>query len=142
AGSSGVIDSVAIGMAAALSAGGGAGVSVAGAGSAALNTIANTVEARIRNSAVLTGGNDVLVWAKDTSGITSTAGAVAAAISGGVGAGLGVAVGASMSSNKIGDPSGFVTIGGAPRAHVIRALIDGGSVVGTSLNAVRKVTVK
>ncbi|HEX5590080.1 MAG TPA: hypothetical protein VFX65_07310, partial [Candidatus Limnocylindrales bacterium] len=140
--SSALIDAVAIGMAAALSGGTGAGVALSGAGSAATNTIANTVEARIRTGAITTSGFDVLVWAKDSSTITAVAGAAAASITGGGGGGLGVAVGASFSANKIGDPSGCVTLAGACRAHAIRAVVDTTSVVGTALDPVGKLTVK
>ena len=90
-----------------MGAGEGAGLALAGAGSASNNTIGDITEASIRNSTINTS-YDVEVFAKNSALIDAAAGADAASIGAGLGAGLGFAIGVSVSINDIGP----VSVGG------------------------------
>src|SRR5204863_46256 len=116
--------------------GAGAGIAASGAGAGSRNTIVSTTEAKISGGSDITSNSTVTLSASDTAAIHADAGSAALA------AGVGVAGGAAVSAIRSGDPSGCVTIAGACRAHQIRALIDGGSVVGSLFDKVSKVTVK
>ena len=117
------IDTQSRGIAGALGGGVGAGIALSGAGAASLNSIADTVEASIRNSTVLTT-HAVDVTASDSSKITAAAGALAVSIGVGGGAGVAASLGASVAVNRMQD----VTIAGALRHHAIRATIDNSTV--------------
>ncbi|MCB2040473.1 MAG: hypothetical protein KDH48_06615, partial [Rhodoferax sp.] len=90
ASSSATLVSVAMGV-------GGGGVSFALGGSLTVNSIANSVDAHIRNSSSVEAGRDVSVRATESDTLVTVAGGFAAATSGG-----GNAVGAAIAYNYIG----------------------------------------
>ncbi|MDP1908023.1 MAG: hypothetical protein Q8K85_06965, partial [Hyphomicrobium sp.] len=111
---------------AAMAVAGSGGPTFSGAGSASLNWIRNTVEAKVANIAELRAGDEISaangklsVTASDTSTINSLAGAISIA---GVGAkGSAGAVGASVAYNYLGgDPNNPATTDN----NVVRASID------------------
>ncbi|MCO6455093.1 MAG: choice-of-anchor D domain-containing protein [Pirellulaceae bacterium] len=122
--SSSTIDTLALGISAALTGGGGGGISLAGAGAGSTNVIDNDVTAAIRNSAMVDADGSVHVTSSDTGSITADAGGVAATISGGGTATASLSIGASTAGNSIG--------GGQ---HALSALIDHSTVMaGSGLN--------
>src|SRR5439155_783514 len=109
---------------------GSSGFVAAGAGAVSINSIGNTLDAKIDGSAVApvsvsTGA--LSVTATDDSHITADAGGVAAAIAAGGSATAGVAAAASVAINSVGD--------------TVNAVIDGSS-VGTALGRVASVDVE
>ncbi|HET9217460.1 MAG TPA: LEPR-XLL domain-containing protein, partial [Terriglobia bacterium] len=97
----GDIDAFALGLAGAASAGGIAGISVAGAGSAAGNNVATTVEALIGADSLIFPDGNVELLAKDMLDIDADAGAGTLALTGGGVAGVGVGVGVSLAANLV-----------------------------------------
>ena len=85
--------------------GGTAGVSVSGAGAAALNTILTADEAYVLDS-TLVGDGAVSATAHDSASITATIVAASAAVGGGGTAGVGASLGVALARNFIGwDPT-------------------------------------
>ncbi|WP_261842146.1 LEPR-XLL domain-containing protein [Aliamphritea ceti] len=85
----------------ALAGGAGGGVSLAGAGADANNTITGETAAYMDGSTVVSAG-DVALDASNTSKITATVAGVAIGGSGGAGGGISGAIGAAVSQNNIG----------------------------------------
>ena len=130
------IDTIAVAVAGSISGSGGLSISLAGAGSAAVNFVADTVEASIIDSTIDTGAA-VTVKAQDTSEITATTGAVAISVgASGAAAGAG-AFGASMSINQIGNTQ----INGETRQHTVIAKVEN-STIGTQASPAGVVTVE
>ena len=85
--------------------GGTAGVSVSGAGAAALNTILTADEAYVLDSTLVADGA-VSATAHDSASITATIAAASAAVGGGGTAGVGASLGVALARNFIGwDPT-------------------------------------
>ncbi len=111
----GTIKALTFGIAGSVSGALGAGVSVAGAGSASSNTITNTVEALIQDRSEVTAGS-VQLAATAGATIDATAGGVAVGAGFGIGGGAAISVGLSVSSNEIGGPARPPAIRSRPRS--------------------------
>jgi hypothetical protein len=97
----------ALSVAASAAVGGGlVGLSISGAGAAAINAITNRVDAFVQGSKLIAGtdllAGDVSIEAHDVSRISALILAVSVAVAGGGVAAVGVSVGAAVASNRIG----------------------------------------
>ncbi|MBD2198648.1 MULTISPECIES: DUF4347 domain-containing protein [Calothrix] len=80
---------------------GGTGVALAGSGASGDNEINNTIEAAIRDSAVVTAKEKVSILAKDTSEIISDAGGGSLAFTAGGNNSVAIAIGVAIANNTI-----------------------------------------
>ena len=101
-----------------------AGIGIAGAGSAAVNGIAGSVEATVDGATTLAPGGSVEARATDEASIRAIAGAAAIAIGGSAGVGVGAAFGISIAINQIGG----VVIDGVAHDHLVRAQLSSSTV--------------
>src|SRR5262249_28369056 len=137
------IESLAIGIAGALTGGQEGGVSLSGAGSSSNNSVYKSVEATIKHASRVTTGHSgtVQATAQDQSKINAAAGSGALSLAGGQGGGVSVAVGASISTNTISNTvtaavegSTVLSDGGvqvtAKSAAVIYAVASAGVIAG------------
>jgi Ca2+-binding RTX toxin-like protein len=101
--SSAVIDALTIAGGGSFAGGQGGGISIAGAGAGAENSIHNTVEATIKNESTVstTGDGSISLTAADYSTITADGGGFAVGFAGGQGGGAAVSVGISVAVNDI-----------------------------------------
>ncbi|WP_392533892.1 DUF4347 domain-containing protein [Nostoc sp. C117] len=97
------IDALAVAGSLSVAGGSGGGLTGSGAGSQTTNTISNTIEASIQDTANVTVTNpgNVKLTATDDSTIVADAGGVAIAISAGSGGAGSLAIGASLANNTI-----------------------------------------